>query len=481
MATAGGSPGRRPHRRRNTKRVVVTGPERDDVMVLDPDSGDELWQRAGVGTPRYIDASTVLIPTDGGLTAYDVESGEELWQQPNSTARVRTRPPSSAPADVVLVTEETVLVGYEPRTGEVLWEHPYDTGDSSFEFFHAVEENLVFECIAGTTQFTVRTIDDRSGEVLATVTHDPEASLVGYNGSTLLLSVGSPPAGCIARGNASISGALEGHGLRDGDRRWRVAGEAFNLQQPASRGADDRPGPGLRADVIQRQDPEGEPLGYFFATTGENVVATGNADAIDIVAGQIVTTEITDETVTVSLPDVGLTISGPNSIDGGGAPIPFAGACSSWLAEHWPLSPLPDKLCIRGNLGVQESGCRNRVPEEICGPKVIDGPDAVYPICCPAAWSSRTKRTLYLAKLGQFWRVSYPKLKLSSFLGMQCRGGWLETISTYPAHRSACVYATPTPLKWSRDHGKSGWYRSWYHQLSCRRPRRWRSDCYCEC
>lgn len=313
--------------------VVVTGPMADDVRVLDAATGEELWERVRVGLLVDFDANTLLVRSGTGLFAYDVESGDEIWQVPSSTGRALNRARPSAPTEVFIVAEETALVGYEPRSGDVLWEHPLDTGDSSFQFFLAAEENLVIECVAATTEFTVRTIDDRTGEVLATVNHDPQASLAGYNGTSLVIALGPPPSGCITRHYDVVAGPLEGYGLRDGDPRWNLPHEAVDLSQSASWVPDDRPGVGLRTDVIQWRDLDDDSLRYLFASTGEPVdVSTGNADAdavdrvaVDMVGGQIAVTTLTEATITVTLPALDLTVSGSNGTGGISTVYPVRG------------------------------------------------------------------------------------------------------------------------------------------------------------
>lgn len=295
--------------------VVVLGPEVEDVRVLDPETGGVLWERLGLGRPMVSDATTTLIRADGQSIAYDTFSGDELWRVSSAPRVVMGRSPATEVANVFVLQDERALVGYEPRSGDVLWEYPVDTGDSSFVFFHAPEENLILECVAGTTTFTVRTIDDRSGEVLASVSHDPQASLVGYNKTSFVIALGEPAGGCIAMRFEPPTGPLEGYGLRDGEQRWRLDGDAVDLVQPASRGADDRPG-ALRVDVVRLDGSDGGSPSYFFATTGEEIAIADDASAVDVVAGELVITTVTEETVTVTLTEPEVTVSGSKGIDG---------------------------------------------------------------------------------------------------------------------------------------------------------------------
>lgn len=301
--------------------VVVVGPEGDDVTVLDPTTGNVLWEQAGIGNSASVDASTVLIDADDELVALDIASGDELWRNSDRRHVVRSRPSWTAAADVFVIQQETAVVGYEPRSGEVLWEQPIDTGDSSSDFVHAAEENLVIECVAGTTWFTVRTIDDRTGEVLATVNHDPGASLVGYNSTALVVSLGEARGGCINYLSELTSGPLEGFGLRDGDRRWTYAFEAVDLSQPASRVADDHPNAGLRTDIIRRFGPNDRSIEFLFATTGDqvDVAEAGSVEefaAVDVVGRYLATSAVSETMVTVNLPEFGVEISGRKGANG---------------------------------------------------------------------------------------------------------------------------------------------------------------------
>lgn len=134
-------------------RWVAAGQKSGVVHVLDPDSGEKLWE-ASIGEGGILfgfatDGERLFTGRafrDGAVTAIDGDGGAILWQTASAEGSTAAPVTLAGPRDELVVfagTTAGVLQAYDGNSGEVLWDFSFTEG-TSIQGGAAIADGMVF-------------------------------------------------------------------------------------------------------------------------------------------------------------------------------------------------------------------------------------------------------------------------------------------------------------------------------------------------
>ncbi|MER6331282.1 PQQ-binding-like beta-propeller repeat protein [Streptomyces sp. NPDC001034] len=172
----------------------------DQVLMLDLDTGKQLWKRKipaadfayVTNTNIALTRGVVAIAWRQGSAAYDMDSGRRLWNTTLATSQCHDAGYAGGRALLALVVckeddESTYRVEkLQPRTGRIVWRYPVSKGVQ--DVFLPSSDPPVIAVAAGDTMVTdLITLDPGNGERLATISlkkYEPycDPEILGYFG-----------------------------------------------------------------------------------------------------------------------------------------------------------------------------------------------------------------------------------------------------------------------------------------------------------